>query len=47
MQEEENEMKAKFEKAENNYQTKTAEINQELGETKATLKEIETKRERI
>ncbi|NLR89650.1 ATP-binding protein [Flammeovirga agarivorans] len=41
MQEEENEMKAKYEKAENIYQTKTAEVNQELGETKATLKEIE------
>ena len=37
-------MKAKFEKAENTYQTKTAEINQEL-ETKATLKEIEREKE--
>ncbi|ANQ50983.1 ATP-binding protein [Flammeovirga sp. MY04] len=41
MQEEENTMKAKYEKAENTYQTKTGEVNQELGETKATLKEIE------
>ncbi|MBB6462084.1 ATP-binding protein [Flammeovirga kamogawensis] len=41
MQVEENEMKKKYESAEEVYQTKTAAVNQELGEVKATLKEIE------
>lgn len=41
MQKEENEMKAKYEKAEGSYQENTANVNQELGEVKAVLKEIE------